>query len=64
LYYGWYLDFPLNYIPISKRLERKKFDPRFFEKLASSQGNKKEDIEKRRKKKYVEISTTLRATKA
>jgi hypothetical protein len=53
LYYGWYLDCPPNYTFVLKRSKRGKLDPRFLEKLASSQGNKKEDIEKR--KKNVEV---------
>ncbi len=46
----WYLDCPLDCTSISERLEWKKFDLRFLEKFASSQGNKKEDIDKRKKK--------------
>jgi hypothetical protein len=50
-YCGWYLDCPLDCNPISERLEQEKFDLGFSEKLAYSQGNKKEDIDKRKKKK-------------
>jgi hypothetical protein len=56
LYYGWYLDCFPNYTLVFERSKRKKFDPRFLEKLASLQGNKKEHIEKRKKnKKDVQI---------
>jgi hypothetical protein len=50
-YCGWYLDCPLDCTPILERLEQEKFDSRFSEKLAYSQGNKKEDIIDKRKKK-------------
>ncbi len=59
-YYGWYLDCPLDYTPILERSKQKKFDMGFWEKLASSQGNKKEDIDKKKKKKDVQVSSTLR----
>ncbi len=61
-YWGWYLDYPSNCTLVSKRSEQEKFDVGYLEKFASSQGNKKEDIDKRRKKKKdVQVSNTLKA---
>jgi len=50
-YCGWYLDYLSDCNTTSERTKRKKFDPKYLEKLASSQSNKKEDINKRRNKK-------------
>jgi len=38
----------LDYTPISNRSKQENFNLRFLEKLVSSQGNKKEDIEKKK----------------
>jgi hypothetical protein len=46
-YCGWYLDYLSNCTIASERTKQKKFDPRYLEKLASSQANK-ENIDKRR----------------
>jgi hypothetical protein len=53
----------LDYIPISKRSKQENFKSRFSEKLVSSQGNKKEDIDKKKKKKKdVQVFGILKAT--
>lgn len=63
-YCGQDFDCPPNNTPASKKIEQEKFDPRYLEKLASSQANK-EDINKRRKKnKDVQVFGTPRATQA
>jgi len=50
-YCGWYLEYLSDCIATSERTKQKKFDPRYLEKLVSSQANKKEDINKRRNRK-------------
>jgi hypothetical protein len=54
----------LDYTPISKRSKQENFNSRFSEKLVSSQGNKKEDIDKKKKKKKkdVQVFGILKAT--
>ncbi len=59
LYCGWYLDCPLDYTPSSKKTEQEKFNPGYLEKLASSQANKEDINKKRKKKKDVQVSSTL-----
>ncbi len=61
-YCGWYLDCLLDCTIALKKTKRKKFDLGYLEKLTSSQVNKKEDIDKRRKKKKdAQVSSTLGA---
>jgi len=46
-----------------KEVRAREFQFGIFKKLVSSQGNKKEDIDKRKKKKKdVQVSSTLKAT--
>jgi len=47
---------------VLEMLEQKKFNPRYLEKLVSSQGNKVDIDKRRRKKKDVQVSSTPRAT--
>ncbi len=57
---------PLTFIVLQtvilfQRGQKKKFDPRFLEKLASFQGNNKEYIDKwKKKKKDVQVLSTPR----
>jgi hypothetical protein len=49
----------LDYTLVSKRIDQEEFDLGYLEKLASSKANKKEDIDKRRKKKKdVQVSSS------
>jgi hypothetical protein len=54
----------LDYTPISKRSKQENFNPRFLEKLVSFEGNKKEDIDKKKNKKNkdVQVFGILKAT--
>jgi hypothetical protein len=45
-----------------KEVRAREFQFGIFKKLVSSQGNKKEDIDKRKKKKDVQVSSTLGVT--
>ncbi len=59
--FGWYLNCLLDCILVSERSKWEKFDLRFLEKLASSQGNKEDIDKKKKKKKDVQVSSTPRA---
>jgi hypothetical protein len=62
-YFGWYFDCPPNCTLALEKTKRKNFDLGYLEKLTSSQVNKKEDIDKRRKKKKdAQVYSTLGAT--